>query len=219
MSTDFPTRTRRSGAVRSRVLPLLLALTATLVTLGSGVEAAAAATVSSKVAQATQRPPAPPAPAAVPTGAPTAAPTPGSALTPPPGTFPNLPLNSGVGRRVIYSNSQQRVWLVEQNGAIMRSYLVSGRRGVPRPGTYGVFSKSRHTRSGSVTMQYMVRFARGRSLAIGFHSIPVNRAGRPIQGLNELGQFRSAGCVRQSVADAAFLWDWAPIGTTVVVTP
>ncbi|MGH2772438.1 MAG: L,D-transpeptidase [Actinomycetota bacterium] len=63
----------------------------------------------------------------------------------------------------------------------------------------------------------VVRFARTAGLDIGFHAIPNGRRG-PIQTDAELGQFRSLGCVRQSTADAAFLWDWAPIGTAVVVT-
>lgn len=69
-------------------------------------------------------------------------------------------------------------------------------------------------------MEFMVRFARGRRLAIGFHSIPVRRrGGAPIQSEAELGQFRSAGCVRQSYADAARMWEFAHLGTPVVVLP
>lgn len=132
---------------------------------------------------------------------------------------PGLPAGSGAGRRVVYSNSQQRIWLVEGNESIAASWLVSGRRGVPRPGVYGVFSKSRYSsaQGGRVRMEFMVRFARGRRLAIGFHSIPVGRRG-PIQTEAQLGTFRSAGCVRQLRANAETLWNWAPIGTRVVVT-
>ncbi len=157
--------------------------------------------------------PAPPAPAPAAPTAPAATPTP-----PPPRAVPAIPA-SGVGRRVVYSNSAQRVWLVGDDGVAFDSWLVSGRRGVPRPGIYSVFSRSpvSSAHSGSVTMQYMVRFARGRSLAIGFHSIPVTRRGRPIQTLEQLGTFRSSGCVRQRVEDAAKMWDFAGIGTPVVV--
>lgn len=132
-----------------------------------------------------------------------------------------LPARSGVGRRIVYSISHQQVWLVDSRPAdrVVRNYAVSGRRNLPKPGTYRVFSKSRHTTSGSLRMEYMVRFARGSRLAIGFHSIPVTRSGRPIQSEAELGGFRSSGCVRQSLADAAALWDFAPVGTVVVVTP
>lgn len=132
-----------------------------------------------------------------------------------------LPAQSGVGRRIVYSISRQQVWLVDSRPAdrVVRNYAVSGRRNLPKPGAYRVFSKSRHTTSGSLRMEYMVRFARGSRLAIGFHSIPVTRSGRPIQSEAELGGFRSSGCVRQSLADAAALWDFAPVGTVVVVTP
>ena len=138
---------------------------------------------------------------------------------PPKPSYPPLPSGSGEGRRVVYSNAQQRVWLVEADGTVTDSWLVSGRKGVPRVGTYSVFSKSRHSsaKRGRLRMEYMVRFARGRSLAIGFHSIPTSRKG-PIQREDELGQFRSAGCVRQKFSDAEKLWHFAPVGTKVVVT-
>lgn len=138
-----------------------------------------------------------------------------------PSTGAPLPANSGAGRRIVYAISQQQVWLVDSGPSdrVVRNYAVSGRRNLPRPGTYRVFSKSRHTTSGSLRMEYMVRFAHGSRLAIGFHSIPVTRSGRPIQSEAELGSFRSSGCVRQKPADAAALWDFAPVGTVVVVTP
>jgi hypothetical protein len=132
--------------------------------------------------------------------------------------FP-VPAGSGTGRRIVYSNSQQRVWLVEDNGRVFDSYLVSGRQGVPAPGTYSVFSKSEVARSGNLRLDHMVRFTWGRTLAIGFHAIPSNPAGQPSQSLDELGQFRSAGCIRQDPAKAAELYAWAPVGTKVVVLP
>ena len=136
-------------------------------------------------------------------------------------SFANVPLpaNSGTGRRIVYSNPQQRVWLVSDDGTVEYTYNVSGRRGVPAGGTYSVFSKSRVTSAGhdGITMRNMVRFARGSSLAIGFHSIPRYASGRPLQSEDELGGYRSAGCVRQADADSERLWEWAPVGTKVVV--
>lgn len=130
-----------------------------------------------------------------------------------------LPADSGDGRRVVYSIGQQRVWWVESNNQVVNTYLVSGRMGTPAYGTYRVFSKSRYTTSldGGSRMEYMIRFAWGRTAAIGFHSIPVNRYGTPLQSESQLGRPLSAGCVRQRLSDAAGLWNWAPVGTTVVV--
>ena len=136
--------------------------------------------------------------------------------------FPPLPEHSGSGRRVVYSVSDQRVWLVEHDEVVSASWLVSGRKGTPKPGTYSIYSRSRWSSAneGRVRMEYMLRFVRpkGRGLAIGFHSIPVDRRGRQIQSEDDLGRPRSKGCVRQRRADAEHLWNWAPDGTTVRVT-
>lgn len=138
----------------------------------------------------------------------------------PPPSYPDLPADSGVGRRVVYSNSEQRVWWVDENELVVNSYPVSGRRNTPSPGTYSVFSKSEKAWAGhdGITMNHMVRFARGTRLAIGFHSIPRYSNGRPMQTEAELGSYRSAGCVRQRDDTAEALFNWAEVGTTVVVT-
>lgn len=130
-----------------------------------------------------------------------------------------LPPESGEGRRVVYSINGQRVWLVESDERVSRTYLVSGRLDRPGPGSYEVYSKSPTATSYTYTeqMQYMIRFARGERAAIGFHDIPVLDDGTPVQTEAQLGQPLSAGCVRQAEQDAAFLWDWAELGTTVVV--
>jgi len=136
-----------------------------------------------------------------------------------PGDQMGLPADSGAGRRVVFSDGQQRVWWVEEDGTVVKTYLVSGKAGTPDLGTYHVYSKSRHTTSldGGARMEFMVRFAWGRSAAIGFHSIPVNRRGQELQGHDALGTPQSAGCVRQAYDDAAALYDWAQVGTQVVV--
>lgn len=133
--------------------------------------------------------------------------------------YPTVPADSGEGRRIVYANTGQRVWLIEHDGTVFDSYPVSGRRDTPSPGTYSVYSKSEKAWAGhdGITMDHMVRFARGRSLAIGFHSIPSYGSGRLLQDLDELGTYQSAGCVRQEAGKAELLYNWADIGTTVVV--
>jgi hypothetical protein len=51
-----------------------------------------------------------------------------------------VPANTGSGRRIIYSNTWQRVWLVDDANRLVRSYLVSGRRDTPHAGVYRVYS-------------------------------------------------------------------------------
>lgn len=131
-----------------------------------------------------------------------------------------LPARSGEGRRVVFSEARQRVWLVGEGERVLRSYLVSGSvYDNLDPGTYEVYSRSEQAWGidDSGTMKYFVRFAHGDNAAIGFHDIPVDD-GRPLQGVDELGTPRSHGCIRQRRADAKALWRFAPLGTTVVVT-
>jgi hypothetical protein len=130
-----------------------------------------------------------------------------------------LPADSGSGRRVVFSEGQQRVWLVGRDDRVRRTYLVSGSlHDNLDPGTYAVYSRSERAWGidDSGTMQYFVRFAHGDNAAIGFHDIPVDE-GQKVQTLAELGTPQSHGCIRQRRADAVALWDFAPLGTTVVV--
>ena len=66
-------------------------------------------------------------------------------------------------------------------------------------------------------MNHMIRFAHGRTMAIGFHSIPRYPGGRPLQSEAQLGTWRSSGCIRQADHKAAALYRWTPVGTKVVV--
>lgn len=146
------------------------------------------------------------------------APAPAAAI---PVAPPALPADSGQGRRIVFAESLQRVWLVDDAGAVVRTYPVSGSRyDNLQPGTYAVYSRSRNATAfdGSGSMEYFVRFTRGENAAIGFHTIPVYRDGTPEQGVDQLGLPLSAGCIRQAEADAIALWEFGQVGTTVVVT-
>jgi lipoprotein-anchoring transpeptidase ErfK/SrfK len=131
-----------------------------------------------------------------------------------------LPARAGSGRRIVFAISRQRVWLVGATGSVERTYPVSGSlTDNLHPGTYSVYSKSRWAVGvdDSGVMQYFVRFAHGPHAAIGFHSIPT-RNGHPLQTRAQLGTPQSHGCIRQNLPDAIRLWDFAPVGTKVVVT-
>lgn len=69
-----------------------------------------------------------------------------------------------------------------------------------------------------ITMEYMVRFARG-EWPYGFHSIPVYPDKKPLQVPAKLGTHGSGGCVRQLWHDAEAVYEWSTIGTRVIVVP
>lgn len=132
----------------------------------------------------------------------------------------SLPADSGEGRRIVFSEGRQRVWLVEGAKRVTRTYLVSGSMSDNLdPGTYSVYSRSQRAYGidDSGTMKYFVRFTQGDTAAIGFHDIPIDD-GVPVQTVSQLGTPLSHGCIRQKRPDAIALWKFAPIGTTVVVT-
>lgn len=134
---------------------------------------------------------------------------------------PPLPANSGTGRRLVYDRAGQRVWAVDKDDTIIRSWLVSGSRyNNEMPGTHKVYSKSEITTAwnGKAFLKLMVRWLKTDIGAIGFHQIPVHREdGTVYQTEEELGTRLSGGCQRQAKEDAEFLWKFAKIGTPVVV--
>jgi len=132
-----------------------------------------------------------------------------------------LPADSGTGKRIVFSQSRQRVWLVSGGKHVQRTYLASGSvTDNLDPGTYSVYSRSEQAYGidDSGTMKYFVRFTQGDTgAAIGFHDIPIDD-GHLVQSRAQLGTPQSHGCIRQNRPDAIALWDFAPLGTTVVVT-
>ena len=161
----------------------------------------------------------------VPTAAETASQYPNRALRFPPYTRlnpPLLPAKSGSGRRVVYKNNLQWVWVVDDRNNVLRVMPVSGRRGVPNPGEYKVNSQSLRSYSldfEGVCFNNMTRFALGPAGGnIGFHEIPTKN-GKPLQTEELLGTFQGSGCLRMSVDDAKFIFKFAKAGTKVVVVP
>lgn len=131
----------------------------------------------------------------------------------------SLPARSGQGRRVVFDMSDQRVWLVSATDHVQRTYLVSGSLTENLgAGSYEVYSTSMNATGieDSGTMKYMVRFTQGANAAIGFHDIPIHH-GHTVQTAEQLGTPQSHGCIRQLRRDAKALWDFAPVGTKVVV--
>ncbi len=134
---------------------------------------------------------------------------------------PPLPPDSGTGRRLVYSRPGQRIWAVDENEQVLRSWLVSGSKyNNETAGTHQVYSRSEMSTAwnGKAYLPHMVRWLKTDIGAIGFHEIPIHVSdGTVYMTEAELGQRLSGGCQRQAKADADFVWDWAQIGTVVVV--
>jgi peptidoglycan hydrolase-like protein with peptidoglycan-binding domain len=136
---------------------------------------------------------------------------------------PPLPPDAGqgTGRRIVYQRAGQRVWAIDDNEHIVRSYLVTGSQfNNEMPGKHKVYSKSEMTTgwNGEAWLPLMVRWLDTERGAIGFHQIPTHKSdGSVYQTEAELGQRLSGGCQRQAPLDAEFMWYFAEIGTPVWV--
>jgi hypothetical protein len=134
---------------------------------------------------------------------------------------PPLPPNSGTGRRLVFERAGQRVWAIDENNVVIRSWLVSGSKyNNETPGTHKVYSRSDVSTAwnGKAYLYKMVRWLKTDIGAIGFHALPIHvEDNTPYQTEAELGQRLSGGCQRQANLDADFTWDFAQVGTPVVV--
>lgn len=135
---------------------------------------------------------------------------------------PPLPdADTGSGKRLVYERISQRVWAVDGEGRIVRSWLVAGSQyNNELPGVHEVYSKSIESTAwnGKAILPKMVRWLKTQKGAIGFHGIPIHVSdGSPYMTEAELGQRLSGGCQRQANLDADFTWEFADVGTPVVV--
>ncbi|MFI2351330.1 L,D-transpeptidase [Streptomyces sp. NPDC019443] len=124
-----------------------------------------------------------------------------------------LPAKSGVGVRVVYSLFERRVWLVGENGKLTRTFEVMPSTVSPPPGVYAVTSRS-GTVPGSdgVPIEHVVRFASVDDVAIGFSAAVNGSMASPDPD-------KKTGGVRMKRADGDAMWEFASIGSKVVVVP
>lgn len=150
-----------------------------------------------------------------------------TAATTDPAVVVALPPNSGQGRRIVWSPSRNRVWAVEVGDVVVRTFAVTDNDELTPPGTYSVLRRNAmaytDAQNGNLTLPYFLGFYRRCPTCdyIGLHRIPLDAKGVPIQSEATLGSplYASHGCVRESLADSKFLFDWAPLGTVVMVVP
>lgn len=130
-------------------------------------------------------------------------------------TAPALPPSSGAGYRVVYSIGEHRVWLVDprKTPELQASFEVTPGSVEPAAGAYSVYSR---TATGKGTdrrqIEHIVRFTQQGNTVFGFGAALDGSTAPPDAGLR-------TGGIRSARADGQLLWDFAPTGTRVVVTP
>ncbi|KIZ13456.1 hypothetical protein [Streptomyces natalensis] len=128
--------------------------------------------------------------------------------TPPPAA---VPAASGTGRRVVYSLGAKRVWLVNAQGKALRTYQVTPSTVSPAAGSYRVTQRSVSlTGSDGLAIEHVVLFAKTDGVVIGFSAVVDGSVPKP-------SPTKRTGGVREYRADGKAMWDFALIGTKVVV--
>jgi lipoprotein-anchoring transpeptidase ErfK/SrfK len=115
-------------------------------------------------------------------------------------------------------NLKSQVMVTFENGKVLDAYMVStGKRGMETPvGTYHIANKTPRAWSKEYGLFMPYWNALVPSGKFGIHELPEWPGGYK-EGAAHLGTPVSHGCVRLGVGPAKIVYDWAGIGTAVVV--
>lgn len=121
----------------------------------------------------------------------------------------------GHGKVIEISISEQKLRAWEGGRVVLETAVSTGKPGHETPrGEFSILSKERNHWSTQyhVDMPYAMRVVRG----IYIHEIPISPDGRRI-GASDIGRPVSAGCIRVPEGTAKRLYDWAEVGTRVII--
>lgn len=123
--------------------------------------------------------------------------------------------------RIEVDLSEKRVKVYEDN-KVIRSFIVcTGRRSAPTlPGRYEIQDKlpTAYASKWDIYMPLWLGIYYAGGSQNGFHSLPETRNGTRLWR-DALGTGCSYGCIVLDVPDAEFLYDWAEVGTVVLIEP
>ena len=134
---------------------------------------------------------------------------------------PTLPANSGTGRRIVFAMGEPAG--LARAAAVATPYVAptSSRAASPTTCTRAPTrsTPSRCTRSASTTPGRCSTWSASPRATTRRSASTTSRCSttRPVQARDDLGTPQSHGCIRQWRPDARALWDFAPVGTQVVV--
>jgi len=131
----------------------------------------------------------------------------------------SLPENEEVlkMKKIEIDLSEQRMRLYENEQMIKESLVSTGKPGMETPvGKFQIYNKFPRawSRTASLWMPYWMAFLP--SGFMGIHELPEWPNGHK-EGETSLGHPASHGCIRLGVGDAKFVYDWAEIGTPVII--
>jgi len=148
----------------------------------------------------------------------------GQVLQVPPGGYTSPPLATPSGpKQIIVSLSQQRVFAYQGDRQVYNFLVSTGKDNSTWTGSFTVLDKLPYPYSNS--WNFYMPFWLGvyynpanANVENGFHAQPITPAGDQLWG-DDLGTPVSFGCIVLAPYDAKMLYDWAEIGTPVLIYP
>lgn len=131
-------------------------------------------------------------------------------------TVPTLNYDFKGPKKIVIDISEQKIKAYEGSNVVLDTLVSTGKPGMPTPlGTFKILSKNPRAWSSryGLYMPYWMSFT---YLGHGIHELPEWPGGYK-EGASHLGIRVSHGCVRLGVGPAKQLYDWANIGTPVIV--
>lgn len=124
---------------------------------------------------------------------------------------PALPAGSGVGRRIVYSLTEKRVWLVDAAGKPARTFTVWPGTVSPQPGRYSITLRTPSLKgSDGVEVEHVMYFTTTEGVNIAFSNALDGSSPPPADG-------KKLGGIRMHKEDGAALWSFGDQGTRVAV--
>jgi lipoprotein-anchoring transpeptidase ErfK/SrfK len=117
--------------------------------------------------------------------------------------------------------SDQTLTMYKNNQPISTRRVSTGKWSTPTPiGTYKTRSKAAvaYSKPYKLYMEWWMAFTPDGKY--GLHSLPywkLKNGGKLYEGAAHIGTPVSHGCIRQTLVEAKSLYDWAPIGTPVII--
>jgi lipoprotein-anchoring transpeptidase ErfK/SrfK len=131
------------------------------------------------------------------------------------------PAPSGGTKKIVVSISKQHLWAYNGNQVVYSFVASTGMAASPTaPGTYRVLDKipNAYASTWNLQMPYWLGIYYVGRIENGIHALPILSSGQTLwAGL--LGRPASFGCVILDTVSAKALYDWAELGTPVVIQP
>lgn len=136
----------------------------------------------------------------------------------PPASYSYEPVTVGGPKKILVDISEQRMYVYEGDTLIWTFVASTGMGNSTRVGTFRVQSKipNAYGATWNIWMPYWLGIYWSGSLENGIHALPILPNGATLWA-GYLGTPISYGCVVLSTADAQTLYNWAEIGTPVII--